>query len=138
MSEANRQQVQRYLDSSWGTIVKGISERRHISIDSINAITNKFDIYTTKQFCDWGFFDGTFYEDEMLELLKKETGTDSKGKLNTIGLNDYRKAPADSCRSQQRQDCGYLCPRGNRAGTIEHNDRAELAKPFVKCGKTIK
>lgn len=93
MSEANRQQVQRYLDSSWGTIVKGISERRHISIDSINAITNKFDIYTTKQFCDWGFFDGTFYEDEMLELLKKETGTDSKGKLNTIGLNDYRKAP---------------------------------------------
>lgn len=93
MSEANRQQVQRYLDSSWGTIVKGIFERRHISIDSINAITNKFDIYTTKQFCDWGFFDGTFYEDEMLTLLKQETGTDSKGKLNTIGLNDYRKAP---------------------------------------------
>lgn len=71
MSEANRQQVQRYLDSSWGTIVKGISERRRISIDSIHTITDKFDIYTTKQFCDWGFFDGTFYEDEMLDFLKK-------------------------------------------------------------------
>lgn len=93
MSDANRQQVQRYLNSSWGTVIKGISERRHISIDSINEITNKFDIYTTKQFCDWGFFDGTFYEDEMLALLKKETGTDSKSKLNTIGLNDYQKAP---------------------------------------------
>ena len=93
MSEANRQQVQRYLDSSWGTIVKGISERRHISIDSIHTITDKFDIYTTKQFCDWGFFDGTFYEDEMLAYLKKETGVEGKNKLNTIGLNDYRKAP---------------------------------------------
>lgn len=93
MSDANRRQVQRYLDSSWGTIVKGISERRGIPIDSIHAITDKFDIYTTRQFCDWGFFDGTCYEDEMLSLLKKETGTDSKKKLNTIGLNDYRKAP---------------------------------------------
>lgn len=93
MSEANRWQVQRYLDSSWGTIVKGISERRRISIDSIHMITDKFDIYTTKQFCDWGFFDGTFYEDEMLDFLKKETGVEGKNKLNTIGLNDYRKAP---------------------------------------------
>ncbi len=93
MSEANRRQVQRYLDSSWGTIVKGISERRRISIDSIHMITDKFDIYTTKQFCDWGFFDGTFYEDEMLDFLKKETGVEGKNKLNTIGLNDYRKAP---------------------------------------------
>ena len=93
MSEANRQQVQRYLDSSWGTIVQGISERRRISIDSIHTITDKFDIYTTKQFCDWGFFDGTFYEDEMLDFLKKETGVEGKNKLNTIGLNDYRKAP---------------------------------------------
>lgn len=93
MSEANRRQVQRYLDSSWGTIVKGISESRRISVDSIQAVTDKFDIYTTKQFCDWGFFDGTFYEDEMLALLKKETNSDSTAKLNTIGLNDYRKAP---------------------------------------------
>lgn len=93
MSEANRRQVQRYLDSSWGTIVKGISESRRISVDSIQAITDKFDIYTTKQFCDWGFFDGTFYEDEMLALLRKETNSDSTAKLNTIGLNDYRKAP---------------------------------------------
>lgn len=93
MSEANRRQVQRYLDSSWGTIVKGISESRRISVDSIQAITDKFDIYTTKQFCDRGFFDGTFYEDEMLALLKKETNSDSTAKLNTIGLNDYRKAP---------------------------------------------
>lgn len=93
MSEANRRQVQRYLDSSWGTIVKGISKSRRISVDSIQAITDKFDIYTTKQFCDWGFFDGTFYEDEMLALLKKETNSDSTAKLNTIGLNDYRKAP---------------------------------------------
>lgn len=93
MSEANRRQVQRYLDSSWGTIVKGISESRRISVDSIQAITDKFDIYTTKQFCDWGFFDGTFYEDEMLALLKKETNSDNTAKLNTIGLNDYRKAP---------------------------------------------
>ena len=29
----------------------------------------------------------------MLDFLKKETGVEGKNKLNTIGLNDYRKAP---------------------------------------------
>lgn len=93
MSDANREQMQKYLNSSWGTIVKGISESRHISVDSINAITNKFDIYTPQQFCTYGLFDKTLYEDEMLTLLKKKCGIDSTAKLNSIGLNDYQNVP---------------------------------------------
>lgn len=93
MSEANRQQVQKYLDSSWGTIVKGISENRHIPVDSINSITNRFDIYTPKQFCAYGLFDGTMYEDEMLAFLKEKMGIGGKEKLNGISLGDYQKTP---------------------------------------------
>lgn len=90
MSDANREQMQKYLNSSWGTIVKGISESRHISVDTINAITNKFDIYTPQQFCTYGLFDTTLYEDQMLTLLKEKCGIDSTAKLNSISLNDYQ------------------------------------------------
>lgn len=93
MSDANREQMQKYLNSSWGTIVKGISESRHISVDTINAITNKFDIYTPQQFCTYGLFDTTLYEDQMLTLLKEKCGIDSTAKLNSISLNDYQNAP---------------------------------------------
>lgn len=93
MSDANREQMQKYLNSSWGTIVKGISESRHISVDSINSITNKFNVYTPQQFCTYGLFDATMYEDEMLAFLKKKCGIDSTAKLNSVALNDYQNVP---------------------------------------------
>lgn len=92
MSEANREQVKKYLDSSWGTIVKAISESRNIPVDSINALANRFNIYTTEQFKDWGYFDATVYEDEMLAILKEKCNLDNSQKLNQILLTDYQNA----------------------------------------------
>ncbi|MEG2276378.1 MAG: signal peptide peptidase SppA [Odoribacter sp.] len=90
MSDANREQVKKYLDSSWGTIVKGISECRNIPVDSINAITNRFDFYTASQLKDDGFFDGTLYEDQMLSILKEKSGRTGDQQLNLILLTDYQ------------------------------------------------
>lgn len=91
MSDANRQQVQKYLNSSWGTIVRGIAKSRNISADTINAITNRFNIYTTQQFKDYGFFDGTLYEDEMITMLQSECGSENSEQLNLVTINDYQK-----------------------------------------------
>lgn len=93
MSDANREQVQKYLNSSWGTIVKGISESRNIPADTINAITNRFNIYTTKEFQAYGFFDGTVYEDQMLDMLKEKCSIAKAEKLNTIQMKDFQKVP---------------------------------------------
>lgn len=91
MSEANREQVQKYLDSSWGTIVEGISQSRNISIDSINSLTNHFNFYTSEQFKDFGFFDGTLYEDQMLDTLKAKCGITGEHLLNQVALTDYQR-----------------------------------------------
>lgn len=96
MSDANREQVKKYLDSSWGSITKAIAESRNIPVDSINALTNRFNIYTTEQFKDWGYFDGIAYEDEMLAILKEKCNTDTTLKLNQILLIDYQNVPASN------------------------------------------
>lgn len=93
MSDANREQVKKYLDSSWGSITKAIAESRNIPVDSINALTNRFNIYTTEQFKNWGYFDGIAYEDEMLAILKEKCNTDTTQKLNQILLTDYQNIP---------------------------------------------
>lgn len=93
ISDANREQVQKYLNSSWGTIVKGIAESRNIPADTINAITNRFNIYTPKEFQTYGFFDGTVYEDEMIEILKEKNGIAKTKELNSVLLTDYQKVP---------------------------------------------
>lgn len=92
MSDANREQVKKYLDSSWGTLVKGISESREIPMDSINALTNRFNIYKTEELEKWGYFDEIVYEDEMLAILKEKCNLTPTQTLNQILLTDYQNA----------------------------------------------
>lgn len=93
MSEANREQVKKYLDSSWGTITQAISQSRHIPADAINRLTDRFDIYTPEQFKDWGYFDSVVYEDQMIHILKEKCHVLPAQKLNQVLLTDYQYAP---------------------------------------------
>ena len=93
MSEANREQVKKYLDSSWGSVVRAIAESRNIPVASINDLTNRFDIYTTGQFKDWGYFDSTVYEDQMIGILKEKCDLLPTQKLNQVALTDYQHVP---------------------------------------------
>ena len=93
MSDANREQVKRYLDSTWEHIVGTISESRGIPADSINALADRVDFYTTEQMKEAGYFDNVVYEDEMIEILKTECGLEGHQKLPQILLTDYQHAP---------------------------------------------
>ena len=92
MSDANREQVQTYLSSLWGNIIKGISESRNISIEKITRLTNDFQIYPTEEFVKEGFFDGTLYEYEMLGKLNAACGISDSTQLSMITLEKYQGA----------------------------------------------
>lgn len=93
MSAANRQQIKRYLNSSWESITTAIAESRDIPVDTINALADRFDFYTTKTLKEMGFFDGIVYEDEMIDILKEKCGVEHEDKLNSITLTDYQNLP---------------------------------------------
>ena len=92
MSPANREQVQTYLSSLWGNIVKGISASRNIPVEKINQITDDFKIYPTEEFVKEGFFDGTLYENAMLDKLREACGLTDDEKLSLTSFEDYTKA----------------------------------------------
>lgn len=92
MSDANREQVQRYLNSSWATLVDGIAQSRNMTSEKINAITNDFRIYPTSESVELGLFDKTMYEDEMLQLLAEEVGVSNPEDIHFISVNDYQKS----------------------------------------------
>lgn len=104
MSDANREQVKKYLDSSWGTLVKGISESREIPMDSINALTNRFNIYKTEELEKWGYFDEIVYEDEMLAILKEKCNLTPTQTLNQILLTDYQNATIPTSSTEFSKD----------------------------------
>lgn len=134
MSPANREQVQKYLDSSWGTIVKGIAESRNIPVDSINALTNRFDFYTTSQFQNLGFFDGILYEDQMLTLLKEKCGAGSSDPLNRIALTDYQNASVPEVPIEFNKDKIAVVYASGEIGLEQKNNAIgpELAKTIRK------
>ena len=133
MSEANREQVQKYLDSSWGTIVEGISQSRNISVDSINSLTNHFDFYTSEQFKDFGYFDGTLYEDQMQDTLKVKCGITGDNTLNQVALTDYQHVAGDEVSMPSKDKIAVIYANGEIG--MEQSSSAigpELAKTIRK------
>lgn len=92
MSDANREQIEVYLRSLWGTILEGISDTRSVSIDSLNFLANHLEFRSPAEEKAYGLFDGVLYEDQVLSLLKDRCGIKETGKLNFVKLSDYRKA----------------------------------------------
>lgn len=91
ISKANREQIEKYLNSSWGTIVQAISTDRNIPEEEINRITDQFNIYPPEQFKSWGFFDDVLYEDQMLELLKQKCKQQSNDSIyHLVDIADYQ------------------------------------------------
>lgn len=134
MSEANREQIKKYLDSSWGTIVEAISESRNIPVDSIERLTNRFDIYTTKQFQGWGYFDSTVYEDQMLGILKEKCDLLPSQKLNQVLLTDYQNVPLPSPNKYIKEKIAVIYAQGEIG--MEQSANAigpELAKTIRKA-----
>ncbi|MDE6451564.1 MAG: signal peptide peptidase SppA, partial [Odoribacter sp.] len=133
MSEANREQVKKYLDSSWGTVNKAISQSRHIPEDTINKLTNRFDIYTTKQFKDWGYFDSVVYEDQMIHILKEKCHLLPAQKLNQVLLTDYQHASVPVPVKYTKEKIAVIYAQGE-IGTEQsaHSIGPELAKTIRK------
>lgn len=94
MSDANREQIEQHIGTSWNNIVNSISESRNIPADSINALADHLDFYSNQQFTSWGYFDGAIYEDQMLKILKEKCGIAPDGNLNQVQLTDYQKVMA--------------------------------------------
>lgn len=134
MSDANREQVSRYLNSLWGSIVSGISTERNISAEKINELTNNFDIYPLQEFKTLGFFDGIMYEDEMLAVLKNKTGVKKDAKLNLIDITDYQKVPAPGKTEISKNKIAVIYAQGEIG--MEQSNTAigpQLAKTIRKA-----
>lgn len=90
MSESNRLQIETYQNSLWGTLLQGISERRHISIDTLNWLANNMEFRTPTKEMEYGLYDGVMYEDEMIDLLKKKCGVKEEESLPGTSIADYQ------------------------------------------------
>ena len=82
MSNENREQLEKMLNSISKVINEGVSQQRNISIERINEIINNLELNSSKACKQLNFIDELKYEDEVITFLENKS-------KNIIDFNDY-------------------------------------------------
>lgn len=90
MSDANREQMEKLLNSIWFKIVSDINVSRGISIQRINELADNLALtFDAGVALDEGFVDGLAYRDEIIARIKDLADIEKSGKINVVTNSQY-------------------------------------------------
>ena len=97
MSDANREQVSRYIGGLWQQMLGDVSKSRNISKDSLNRYADGLMVFDdTKLLKFRKMVDGFCYYDEIRDVVKKQLGLKADEAINQVDYNDVDMAIDDS------------------------------------------
>ncbi len=103
MSPENREQKMVYLNSMWNHMLEGISAARKIPADSLNRLADRVMTFRKgQQALRAGMVDTLKYKDQVLDDLRKITGTSPKKGIPFVTVSDYAKVPAKKGAAKKR------------------------------------
>jgi protease IV len=89
MSDSNREQMEKILNSAWGSMINNISGSRDIKISKINELADNLTIQDAKDAKKYNFVDGLMYKDELLAELRKKLKIDKNDDIEYVSLGKY-------------------------------------------------
>ena len=94
MSDENRLQTETYLKSIWKEMLMDISASRKMGFDELNDIADMVATFRKADFAKKkNLVDRLKYKDQVIEDLKKLTGTSEKDDVKAIDIYKYIKVP---------------------------------------------
>lgn len=97
MSDANREQVSRYISGLWQQMLGDVSKSRNISKDSLNRYADGLMVFDdTKLLKSRKMVDGFCYYDEIRDVVKKQLGLQADETINQVDYNDVDMTIDDS------------------------------------------
>ena len=95
MSDENREQIEKMLNSMSKVINEGVSQQRNISVKRINEIINNLELNSSKASKQLNFIDELKYEDEVIAFLENKS-------KNIIDFSDYMDVVYEKSVSQDK------------------------------------
>ena len=97
MSDANREQVSRYINGLWQQMLTDVSNSRKISKDSLNHYADGLMVFDdSKLLKSRKFVDGFCYYDEIRNIVKKQLGLKPDQKIAQVSMKDVNAAINDN------------------------------------------
>ncbi len=117
MSDANREQVSRYINGLWQQILAEVSISRGISKDSLNHYADGLVVFEDVNLLkSRKLIDGFCYYDEIRNVVKKQLGLQVDEKIAQASMTDVNNA-IDDGNSKNNQIAVYYC-QGNIVSTM--------------------
>jgi protease-4 len=92
MSDANREQVEKYVGSIWDYMVTNMAKERKLTNAKLKVIADSLLIQTGADALKYKMVDGLKYKDEMQAELRKDLGIGEKDKINFVSIAKYKNA----------------------------------------------
>lgn len=87
MSDANKEQLQEFLETVWNEMTESISESRDIDVDSLNAYADHLAMFQeSKRYVEQGMVDALMYRLDMKDYLEQQLPSGKE--LNLISVDD--------------------------------------------------
>ena len=97
MSDANREQVTRYISGLWKQVVADVAQSRTINKDSLNHYADGLMVFEdTKALKTKKMVDGFCYYDEIKNVVKTQLGLDEDDSINQVSIEDVNAAVSDT------------------------------------------
>ena len=112
MSDANREQVTRYIGGLWKKVLADVSQSRGINKDSLNHYADGLMVFDdTKLLKSSKMVDGFCYYDEIRNVVKKQLGLKEDEKISQASMDDVNAA-IDNSNLMGDQIAVYYCQGG--------------------------
>lgn len=100
MSEANREQIQVFLQDTWQQMKKDVAVSRSLTEEQLEQLADKFmDLQPVESYVSDGLADTLLYKDQVVDLLVKQMEVDDEDDLEILSTEDMmgiqRNVPKD-------------------------------------------
>ena len=102
MSDSNREQLERILNTAWGSMINKIAASRDIKTATINELADGLKIRDAAAALKYKFVDGLMYKDELLAELRNKLDLAENEDITSISLGKYAKSKAKKTKSDNK------------------------------------
>lgn len=89
ISDADREQTQRYLDGWWNTILATVAKNRSLNKDSLNAYADRvITLEAPENMQKYKLVDRLIYNDQIADIVRKQLGIDKEDDINKLTVDD--------------------------------------------------
>lgn len=99
LSEANRSQIQRYLDAIFTQFCNDVASSRNLNTLEFKTAVENFEWRTPQDAVNAKLVDDLWYEDQIADLIKSKVGKKPEDKLCFTSMAAYRKMEGPDLRN---------------------------------------